>query len=150
MKTLRQFLTSALVAALCFALSPFQAVAAEKQTAIDKLQARFTTVFKKLPNAEVPAKAGELLDDASAKDKQDTAFAILRVIATLNPAAQGLVVGALVESEPDLALAISNEASRLLPAMSAEIKQSAGLAVETAKKKKKEKDHYKKPKKDKP
>ena len=112
---------SVVAAALLFAL-PALAGKAPQVEALKKS-------LKAVPVLELPAKAAQLVSEATTDERESVALGVVVAVAQFKPAALASVVGAVVRVAPDLAVAIAKTAASLQSKQAGAITQAAAMAA---------------------
>lgn len=121
MKMKNQLVVAALSAAVAF--TSVEAGLSKAQTAA------IGKSFASIPKAEYAAKAAELVSQAAAVDKQDTALAAVKGAMAKAPATAPVVVGAIAQLTPEFAPAVAAAAAKLSPAQADTIAKAAAQAA---------------------
>lgn len=121
MKMKNQLVVAALSAAVAF--TSLEAGLSKSQTAA------IGKSFASIPKAEYAAKAAELVSQAAAVDKQDTALAAVKGAMAKAPATAPVVVGAIAQLAPEFAPAVAAAAAKLSPAQADTIAKAAAQAA---------------------
>ena len=109
MKKNQRIVVAAVLAAFtCFSVSPAQALT-EKETA------GITQSIKDAPAAELAVTAAEIVTQATKKEKEATAVAVVRAAITRNSASAVSVVSSVVKAAPATAPAVAAAAAKLAP-----------------------------------
>src|SRR5262245_38135363 len=123
MKKTTQFVLAALVAVLtCFTTSPAQALTENEVSAIIK-------TIKEAPTADLPLKASEMVTQASKKEKEAVAVAVVRAAIAKKPASAVSVVSSVVKAAPSTAPAVAAAAAKLAPDQVEAIATAAALGA---------------------
>ncbi len=79
--------------------------------------------------AELPAKSAELVLQADAKNRLETAANVVKAAVGLNPAAAAAIVGTIAQSAPEAASVAAATAATLVPDQAAAIARAAAAAA---------------------
>jgi len=79
--------------------------------------------------AELPAKSAELVSQADAKTRLETAANVVKAAVGLNPAAAAVIVGSIARSTPEAASVAAATAAALVPDQAAAIARAAAVAA---------------------
>jgi hypothetical protein len=82
--------------------------------------------------AELPAKSAELVLQADAKNRLETAANVVKAAVGLNPAAAAVIVGTIAHAAPEAASVAAATAAALLPDQAAAIARAAAVAAPSA------------------
>lgn len=115
-------LSAMLVALTCFATSPAQALSEKAVSTINK-------TIKEAPAADLPAKAAEIVTQASKKEKEAVAVAVVRAAVAKKPASAVPVVSSVVKAAPSTAPAVAAAAAKLAPDQLEAIATAAALGA---------------------
>ena len=123
MKKTNQFALAALLVGLtCFVTSPAQALTEKEVSAINK-------TITEAPAADLPARAAEMVTQATKKEKEAVAVAVVRAAIAKKPASAVSVVSSVVKAAPSTAPAVAAAASKLAPDQVEAIATAAALAA---------------------
>jgi hypothetical protein len=122
MKTIHNNLVCALVALSLGAVFTVQA-------SDDKSPSPSFAVLSKATQIELPAKAAELVSQATPKQRQQTTIDVVKAALGLNPAAASAVVASIAHANPEVAAIAAATAASLLPDQAAEIARVAAAAA---------------------
>ncbi len=123
MKKNNQFVLAALLASLtCFATSPAQALTEKEVSTINN-------TIKEAPVADLPVKAAEMVTQATKKEKEAVAVAVVRAAIAKKPASAVPVVSSVVKAAPATAPAVVAAATKLAPDQMEAIAVAAALAA---------------------
>jgi hypothetical protein len=89
----------------------------------------FLSVLSTTTQAELPAKAGDLVAQAVAKQQQQTTVDVVKAAVGLNPAAAALIVGSIAQTTPAMAAIAAGTAAGLVPDQAATIARAAAAAA---------------------
>ena len=106
----------------CFATSPVQALTEKEVSTIN-------TTIKEAPAADLPVKAAEMVTQATKKEKEAVAVAVVRAAIAKKPASAVPVVSSVVKAAPATAPAVVAAATKLAPDQMEAIAVAAALAA---------------------
>jgi len=92
---------------------------------------RFMGALTAVTSAELPAKAGELVGAAEAKQLKQTTIEVVKAAVGLNPAAAPAIVGSIAKSVPSMAGTAAATAIGLVPDQAVAIARAAAAAAPT-------------------
>ncbi|HWX22743.1 MAG TPA: hypothetical protein VN578_22805 [Candidatus Binatia bacterium] len=85
--------------------------------------------LSQVPAAEMPAKAGELVKAAKARDRGFLTVDVVKTAIAINPVAAPAIVGAISRAVPDMASIAASTAAELQPKLAPEIAKAAAAAA---------------------
>jgi len=106
----------------CFATSPAQALTEKEVSTINN-------TIKEAPVADLPVKAAEMVTQATKKEKEAVAVAVVRAAIAKKPASAVPVVSSVVKAAPATAPAVVAAATKLAPDQMEAIAVAAALAA---------------------
>jgi hypothetical protein len=89
----------------------------------------YLTVLSMTTQAELPAKAADLVAQAKAKEQQQTTKNVVKAAVGLNPAAAAVTVGSIAQTTPTMAAVAAGTAAGLVPNQAAAIARAAAAAA---------------------
>lgn len=89
----------------------------------------FLTVLSTSTQAELPAKAADLVAQADAKQQSETTVNVVKAAVGLNPAAAPAIVGSIAQTTPMMAATAAGTAAGLVPGQAAVIARVAAAAA---------------------
>jgi hypothetical protein len=89
----------------------------------------FLPVLSTTTQAELPAKAADLVAQAKAKQQQQTTIDVVKAAVGLNPAAAAAIVGSIAQKTPAMAAIAASTAAGLVPNQAATIARVAAAAA---------------------
>jgi len=89
----------------------------------------FLAVLSTTTQAELPAKAADLVAQANAKQQQQTTIDVVKAAVGLNPAAAAAIVGSIAQTTPAMAAIAAGTAAGLVPNQAATIARAAAAAA---------------------
>jgi Meckel syndrome type 1 protein len=89
----------------------------------------FLAVLSTATQAELPAKAADLVAQADAKQQQQTTIDVVKAAVGLNPAAAAIIVGSIAQKTPAMAAVAAGTAAGLVPDQAAAIARAAAAAA---------------------
>lgn len=89
----------------------------------------FLAVLSTITQAELPAKAADLVAQADAKHQQQTTIDVVKAAVGLNPAAAAVIVGSIAQTTPAMAAIAAGTAAGLVPNQAATIARAAAAAA---------------------
>jgi hypothetical protein len=89
----------------------------------------FLAVLSTTTQAELPAKAADLVAQADAKQQQQTTIDVVKAAVGLNPAAAAVIVGSIAQTTPAMAAIAAGTAAGLVPNQAATIARAAAAAA---------------------
>jgi hypothetical protein len=89
----------------------------------------FLAVLSTTTQAELPAKAADLVAQADAKQQQQTTIDVVKAAVGLNPAAAAVIVGSIAQKTPAMAATAAGTAAGLVPNQAATIARAAAVAA---------------------
>jgi hypothetical protein len=89
----------------------------------------FLAVLSTTTQAELPAKAADLVAQADAKQQQQTTIDVVKAAVGLNPAAAAVIVGSIAQTTPAMAAIAAGTAAGLVPNQAATIARTAAVAA---------------------
>jgi len=89
----------------------------------------FLAVLSTITQAELPAKAADLVAQADAKHQQQTTIDVVKAAVGLNPAAAAVIVGSIAQKTPAMAAIAAGTAAGLVPNQAAAIARAAAVAA---------------------
>lgn len=93
------------------------------------VDAQVAATLKAAPAAEIPAKAAQLVKQASANTRQATTIAVVKTAISMRPPTAELVVAAISKANPEMACVAAATAAILLPKQAASIAKAAAAAA---------------------
>lgn len=90
---------------------------------------QFLTVLSTSTQAELPAKAADLVAQAGAKQQLRTTIEVVKAAVGLNPAAASLTVGSIAHATPAMAAVAAGTAASLVPDQAVKIARAAAAAA---------------------
>jgi hypothetical protein len=85
--------------------------------------------LSRVPAAEMPAKAAELIKTAKARDRGTVTIEVVKAGLALNPMAAPALIGAIAKAVPDMASIAAGTAAEAQPKQATEIAKAAALAA---------------------
>ena len=89
----------------------------------------FLAVLSTITQAELPAKAADLVAQADAKHQQQTTIDVVKAAVGLNPAAAAVIIGSIAQTTPAMAAIAAGTAAGLVPNQAAAIARAAAVAA---------------------
>jgi Meckel syndrome type 1 protein len=89
----------------------------------------FLAVLSTTTQAELPAKAADLVAQADAKQQQQTTIDVVKAAVGLNPAAAAVIVGCIAQKTPAMAAIAAGTAAGLVPDQAVAIARAAAAAA---------------------
>jgi hypothetical protein len=89
----------------------------------------FLTVLSTTTQAELPARAADLVAQADAKQQPQTTIDVVKAAVGLNPAAAAAIVGSIAQTTPAMAAMAAGTAAGLVPDQAATIARAAAAAA---------------------
>jgi hypothetical protein len=89
----------------------------------------FLAVLSTTTQAELPAKAADLVAQADAKQQQQTTIDVVKAAVGLNPAAAAVIVGSIAQKTPTMAAIAAGTAASLVPDQVVAIARAAAVAA---------------------
>jgi Meckel syndrome type 1 protein len=89
----------------------------------------FLAVLSTITQAELPAKAADLVAQADAKHQQQTTIDVVKAAVGLNPAAAAVIVGSIAQKTPAMAAIAASTAAGLVPDQAVAIARAAAAAA---------------------
>jgi hypothetical protein len=89
----------------------------------------FLAVLSTTTQAELPAKAADLVAQADAQQQQQTTIDVVKAAVGLNPAAAAVIVGSIAQKTPAMAATAAGTAAGLVPNQAATIARAAAAAA---------------------
>jgi hypothetical protein len=89
----------------------------------------FLAVLSTSTQAELPAKAADLVAQADAKQQRQTTIDVVKAAVGLNPAAAAAIVGSIAQTTPAMAAIAASTAAGLVPNQAATIARAAAAAA---------------------
>lgn len=89
----------------------------------------FLTVLSTTTQAELPAKAADLVAQADAKQQPQTTVDVVKAAVGLNPAAAAAIVGSIAQTTPAMAAIAAGTAAGLVPDQAVTIARAAAAAA---------------------
>jgi Meckel syndrome type 1 protein len=89
----------------------------------------FLAVLSTSTQAELPAKAADLVAQADAKQQQQTTIDVVKAAVGLNPAAAAAIVGCIAQKTPAMAAIAAGTAAGLVPDQAVAIARAAAAAA---------------------
>ena len=89
----------------------------------------FLAVLSTTTQAELPAKAADLVAQADAKHQQQTTIDVVKAAVGLNPAAAAVIVGSIAQKTPAMAAIAAGTAASLVPNQAVAIARAAAAAA---------------------
>ena len=89
----------------------------------------FLPVLSTITQAELPAKAADLVAQAKAKQQPQTTVDVVKAAVGLNPAAAAVIVGSIAKKTPAMAAIAASTAAGLVPHLAAAIARAAAAAA---------------------
>jgi hypothetical protein len=89
----------------------------------------YVAVLSTVTQAELPAKAADLVGKADVKQQKQTTIDVVTAAVGLNPAAAAAIVGSIAQTAPDMAPVAASTASSLVPAQAAAIARAAAAVA---------------------
>lgn len=112
-----------------FTLSALLATAVQTNAADSSAANPALPVLSAVTQAELPAKASELVVQASDKSRQQTTIEVVSAAVGLNPAAAPAIVGSIAQSSPEMASVAAATAVGLVPNQVEAIARAAAAAA---------------------
>ena len=85
----------------------------------------FLAVLSTTTQAELPAKAADLVAQADARQREQTTVDVVKAAGGLNPAAAAVIVGSIARTTPEMAALAAGTAVGLVPYQAAAIARAA-------------------------
>ncbi len=114
-----------------FTLSALLATAVQTNAADSSAANPALPVLSAVTQAELPAKASELVAQATDKTRQQTTIQVVSAAVGLNPAAAPAIVGSIAQSSPEMASVAAATAVSLVPNQVEAIARAAAAAAPT-------------------
>jgi hypothetical protein len=114
-----------------FTLSALLATAVQTNAADSSAANPALPVLSAVTQAELPAKASELVVQASDKTRQQTTIQVVSAAVGLNPAAAPAIVGSIAQSSPEMASVAAATAVSWVPNQAEAIARAAAAAAPT-------------------
>jgi hypothetical protein len=115
--------------AACFAMAALLTAAIDATGGNSSAANIYLPVLSAATQAELPAKASELVSQATDKNRRQTTIDVVRAAVGLNPAAAPAIVGAIAQTSPEMAAVAAVTAIGLVPDQVVVIARAAAAAA---------------------